>query len=288
MITVKNGLQSLGLVGNKNKKQTSPVCKHNPFTHFPKDPNCPICNQGKSTRSQCRSKKHGKPDQLPEPKNFADSIMADHKILNDDDASRDADKVALIVLDRFTRWLQGHACRDKSTNEAVKYLKRFVGPQFKPEHIYTDNSKELILACKELNWPHDTSTPHRSETNGVIERHVRIVKEGTSTALIQSGLDDAWWNKPMSCFCFLRNVVDVLAGDNKTAYERRWKEPFKGPFIPFGAEITYLPITEKDKKRCHGFGSKVISGIFLVYVQQEGGGWTGDLEVLDWEQIENG
>ena len=123
MITVRDGLQSLGLVGNKNKKQTSPVCKHNPFTHLPEDPDYPVCSQGKSTRSQCRSKKYGKPDQLPEPKKFGDSITADHKILNEDDASRDADKYALIVLDLFTRRLQGYACRDKSTNESVKHLK---------------------------------------------------------------------------------------------------------------------------------------------------------------------
>ena len=56
--------------------------------------------------------------------------------------------------------------------------------------------------------------------------------------------------------------------------------------IPFRAEITYLPITDKDKARLHQFGSKLLSGIFLGYEQQEGGGWSGDLLVLDWEEIE--
>ena len=76
-------------------------------------------------------------------------------------------------------------------------------------------------------------------------------------------------------------------GDDKTAYERRYGPGFSGPLIPFGPEITYLPITEKDKARLHQFGSKVLSGIFLGYEQQEGGGWSGDLLVLDWEEIEN-
>ena len=98
--------------------------------------------------------------------------------------------MAMIILDRYSRWLQGYACKSKSAAECIQYFKRFVGPQFKPEHVYSDNSKELISACKELGWAHDTSTPHRSETNGVIERSVRTVKEGTSSALIQSGLDD--------------------------------------------------------------------------------------------------
>ena len=31
----------------------------------------------------------------------------------------------------------------------------------------------------------------------------------------------------------------------------------------------------------------MLSGIFMGYVQQAGGGWTGDLWVADWDQIEN-
>ena len=36
-----------------------------------------------------------------------------------------------------------------------------------------------MKACQELQWNHDTSTAHRSETNGVAERAVRRVNEGT-------------------------------------------------------------------------------------------------------------
>ena len=75
--------------------------------------------------------------------------------------------------------------------------------------------------------------------------------------------------------------------DNKTACERRCGARFSGAVIPFGAGITYLPITDKDKKHVHQFGSKLLWGIFLGYEQQEGGGWNGDLLFLDWEQIEN-
>ena len=90
----------------------------------------------------------------------------------------------------------------------------------------------------------------------------------------------------MACFCFLKNVVDLL-NDDKTAYKRRYSADSSGLLIPLGAEVTYLPITDKDKARTHQFGSKVLSGISLGYDQQEGGGWSGDLLVLDWEEIEN-
>ena len=135
--------------------------KHNMFTHFPKDPNCPICNSCKRNRAYCKSKVHGEPDDLPEPKKFADAVTADHKILNEDDESRKQDRVALIVLDRFTKWLQGYAAKSKSHDEVMRDLQRFLGPQVKPQHVFTDNSKEFIKAMEELNWPHDTSTPNR-------------------------------------------------------------------------------------------------------------------------------
>ena len=98
--------------------------------------------------------------------------------------------------------------------------------------------KSLIKALEELDWLHDTSTPYRSQTRGVAERAIRIVKEGTSCTLVQSGFDEVWWPEAMSCFCFLKNVFDLLEGE-ETAFKRRFKTNFEGPLIPFGAEITY-------------------------------------------------
>ena len=70
-----------------------------------------------------------------------------------------------------------------------------------------------------------TSTPHRSETNGIAERAVRRVKGGTSAVLLQSGLDEKWWADSMECYTYLRNIQDLLS-DGKTPYETRFGEPF--------------------------------------------------------------
>ena len=102
----------------------------------------------------------------------------------------------------------------------------------KPLHVYTENSKEFIKAFEELQWPHDTSTPYRSETHGVAERAVRRVKEGTASALAQSGLSEEWWGAAMCCYCYLRNIVDKIAADGKTPYERRFGEAFFWPCYP--------------------------------------------------------
>ena len=80
---------------------------------------------------------------------------------------------------------------------------------------------------------------HRSETNGIAERAVRRVKEGTSAVLLQSGLDEKWW-AAMECYTYLRNVQDLLS-DGKTPCERRCGKPIKGPIIPFGSLVEYLP-----------------------------------------------
>ena len=68
---------------------------------------------------------------------------------------------------------------------------------------------------------HCTSRPHRSETNGIAERAVRRVKEGTSVVLLQSGLDGNWWADSMECYTYLRNIQDLLSA-GKTPYERRF------------------------------------------------------------------
>ena len=66
--------------------------------------------------------------------------------------------------------------------------KKFLEPNRKPKVIYTDNSLEFGKACEDLSWNHCTSTPHRSETNGIAETVVRRVKEGTSAVLLHSGI----------------------------------------------------------------------------------------------------
>ena len=98
----------------------------------------------------------------------------------------------------------------------------------------------ICKACEDLSWNHCTSTPHRSETNGIAERAVRRVKEGTSAVLLQSGLNESWWADSMECYTYLRNVTDLLS-DGKTPYERRFGKPFEGPTILSGSSVEYHP-----------------------------------------------
>ena len=193
---------------------------------------------------------------LPRAVKFDDLITEDHKIFSDNYESRNNHRYAVVVSDLATQWIQTYPCKNKTSQETQKSLQKFLDPERKPKVINTDNSLEFGKACEDLYWNHCTSTPHRSGTNGIAERAVRRVKEGTSVVLLQSGLNESWWADSMECYTYLRNVTDLLS-DGKTSYERRFGQPLKGPIIPFGSLVEYHPITAKDRSRIHQFGKKV-------------------------------
>ena len=167
--------------------------------------------------------------------------------------SRNKHRFVVVVQDLATQWIQAYPCKTKTSQETQRSLQKFLEPTRKPKVIYSDNSLDFGKSCEELSWNHCTSTPHRSETNGIAERAVRRVKEGTSAVLLQSGLNESWWADSMECYTYLRNVTDRLS-DGKTPYERRFGQPCKVPIIPFGSLVEYHPIAVlrvKGHLRCY-------------------------------------
>ena len=176
---------------------------------------------------------------VPRAEHFGDLITADHKDLSEESESRNNHRYAVVVQDLATQWIQSYPCRSKSSHKTQMNLMKFLEPTRKTKVIYTDSSLEFGKSCEELSWNHSTSTPHRSETNGIAERAVhRVKEEGTSAVLLQSSLDKEWWADSMECHCYLRNIQDLLS-DGKTPYERRFGMPFDGPVTPFGAMVEY-------------------------------------------------
>ena len=189
-----------------------------------------------------------------------------------------------MVQDLAAQWIQAYPCKNKTSQETQRSLQKFLEPERKPKVIYTDNSLEFGKACEDLSWNHCTSTPHRSETNGIAERAVRRVKEGTSAVLLQSGLNESWWADSMECYTYLRNVTDSLSG-GKAPCERRFGQPFKGPIIPFGSLVEYHPITAKDQSRIHQFGKKVFLDCSSdTSTRREI--WKGHVLIADLEELE--
>ena len=153
-------------------------------------------------------------------------ITADHKVLSEESESRNNHRYAVVVQDLATRWIQSYPCKSTSSHKTQMNLMKFLEPTRKTNVIFTDNSLEFGKSCEELSWNHSTSTVRR------------VREEGTSAVLLQSGLDNEWWVDSMECYCYLRNIQDLLS-DGKTPYERRFGMPFDGPVTPFGAMVEY-------------------------------------------------
>ena len=169
---------------------------------------CEICKRTDITRAPYRRRTG---EAVPRAENFGDLITADHKVLNEEGESRNNHRYAVVAQDLASRWIQSYPCKTKTSQETEKSVRKFLEPSQKTKVIYTDKSLEFGKSCEDLSWNHRTSTPHRSETNGIAGRAVRRAKEGTSAVLLQSGLDEKWWADSLECHCYLRNVQDLLA-----------------------------------------------------------------------------
>ena len=241
--------------------------KRSIFTHFPEDRNCNTCLRTKITRASC-GKRTG--TVVPRAEKFGNLTAADDKILSEGCESRNNHPYAVVVQDLATQWIQSNRCKTQTSQETQKSLQKFLEPTRKPKVIYSDHSQEFGKYCEDLAGNHSSSKPHRSETNRIAEKTVRRIKEGTSAVLLQSGLDEKWWADSMECYCYLRNIQDLLS-EWKTPYENRFGVALNGPVIPFGVMEEYHLISAKDLSRLHQFSPKVLQGIFLGYALHAAG-----------------
>ncbi len=163
-----------------------------------------------------------------------------------------------MCFDRRCKFLYSYPGVRKDAEQTASALSSFFGRE-RPKIIYSDNAKEIKRACEILSYPQDTSTPHRPQSNGVCERAVRRVKEGTRCVLVQSGLSKVWWSYAMECYCFLRNTTEKCVDVNGkliTPYEVRFgQEHLEKDLFHFGCEVSYKPSSPRLVARQHTFGS---------------------------------
>ena len=82
----------------------------------------------------------------------------------------------------MTKWIGAYPAPRKTAEESMRALQHFVGKE-KVSLLYTDGSGELEKASLGLGIPNDVSTPRRPQNNGVAERMVRRIIEGTRCCL---------------------------------------------------------------------------------------------------------
>ena len=207
---------------------------------------------------------------------YGDLITADHKVLS---------KYAVVVQDLAAQWIQSYPCKTKTSQETVKNNKSFSSRHTSQKLFIQTIHRNLANLLKIYHGM--TALTTSSIRIKWYRWQSRPTSEGrffSSIATVRTG----WrrWSDSMECCCCLRKVQDLQV-DGKTLYERRFGEPFKGPIIPFGAEVEYHPISTRDQTRLHQFGKKVLPGIILGYESVAGGIWKGDILIADLEDLEN-
>ena len=183
--------------------------------------------RAKVNQKQKRRRSHRK--HITDTQKFGDSVIGDHSISNGVFSNGiHGEAVGFLLRDHATKFQQVYPAATKTAKECEIALKKSQGPMFSSRitHVYTYGAPEIVQAGKILRTCHDTSTPYWSTTNGIAEREIRNVLEGTRTLLEHSGLPTSYWPYASRCFCHHANIRMVLGGSawNKRHKQMRFKE----------------------------------------------------------------
>ena len=195
-------------------------------------------------------------------KQFGDLVTADHIVCRSlASHGLKGEQDCLMIYDKATNWLHCGPVKTKSSNNAYDQFLDFAGGE-KIKMVYSDGSKELKSCCKKHRLRHEVSDPGIPQDNGLAESMVRVVVEGTRSALSRAGLPGTFWTLAGPHFAFARNIA---IHDSGSSYDNRHGEGhFAGKIIPFGAGLFFQPIPSKAKgKDKPKFKEPEVPGVFL-------------------------
>ena len=258
--------------------------KHNMLTHFPMDPNCPVCRNSKIQRAPHISSKRKADRYEKEAIESVGEITADPAIMGSGETCRNGDQVCLVILDRFTGWMSAYPSKTKDAESVADGFQKCFGQnQNEMKRVYTDGSLEFKKGLRLIHVPHDASLPYDPQSNGVAENSIRRFKEGTRCLLVQSGLSPMWWAEAARCFCEYRSVSDFYQQEG-TPYYRRHKRFHNGPTIPLGAAVRYLPHGNSETEQ-HTLAAKTHLGLFMGPEFNSKQLYVGNCFIIDVEQF---
>jgi hypothetical protein len=239
------------------------------LTHQPKNKYCKACTRCKMQRTPCKrgaSSSYG-----PKPENFGDICTCDHIIAYDElSKGINGEQEALVIVDIATGWMFGYPVKTKSAKDVIASVIDF-SPLREIKLMHSDPAPELRAAMGSLEIAFESAPVGVKGANGVAERMVRTVVEGTRTLLENAGLPLVYWPFAMKCFCLLYNVTHAFP-DGSTPWTRRHDREFGSLLIPFGCLVDFKPTVEETKK-LPKFSPQAVPGVFLGYDLSPGGQW---------------
>ena len=214
------------------------------LAHFPKNIHCIACRQAKVTNVRFNRKER---EFMSEARAFGDRVTADTIVLKGTrDRGVHGETNAIVFFDLATGWIDCIPVKPRHTDETVRAITQFQGPESYIKQLYTDQAPEFDKACGKVGTCNATSTPGMPRTNGIAECKVKEVIRGARVLLRQAGLEAKWWPYAVRAYCFHQNCDDR---DGPSAYEKRYGEKMvEVDLRPFGCLIDYLPIAPKPRR----------------------------------------
>ena len=251
-------------------------------THEPKNDHCPEC-----LRSKAQNRQHRRLFRLHEQvTQFGDLVTADHVYSHSEAlAGIDGALDQLVIFDVGTGMLGCYPAASKGQADTCRSLIHFQGQDKSYKKIYTDASKELIAAIKDLGintLMHDTATPGMPQTNGMAESMVRRVVHGTRAILATAGLPHCYWSLASVCFAMLRNTALTLGDSPWFKYHG---EHFKGQRLPFGCLVSFIPSPTSRRFIPSKYDQTSVPGVFLGYKLHAGCRWGNQYRVAMLEEF---
>ena len=112
-------------------------------------------------------------------------------------------------MDPYTGWSDDVSCVGKSTEVIVAAFRQFCASTDQIDNCWTDNAQELMKACHQFGYRHHPAMDNPPHSNGVVERKLRRILEGTRVGLPESSLSRRFWHLAMRFYCALHNLFDV-------------------------------------------------------------------------------
>ena len=150
--------------------------------------------------------------------------------------------------------------------------------------IYSDNSWELAAAAAWVNEQnghhsfHQTSTPHRPQSNAFVERAIRTLLRAARGALVQAGLPHRFWPWAARHQAFAISIND-RPGGQPSPWWITHGENFAGWVLPFGSLVFYRP-PRPILKNLPKFSPRGVPGIFAGWHVEPGCGFRGDYYII--------
>ena len=109
----------------------------------------------KTSRAPCRKRQEARGDNIHLPRKFGDATATDLKVFTKENYT--------VVVQDLTK--------NKTAQEMMDSLQKFVPPHQKHRIIQTDYSLQFVRACEDLCWKNDRSTPIPIKNQRTFRKH---------------------------------------------------------------------------------------------------------------------